>query len=110
MDATTDPTAAVERVREEVRLRNMSVRQAAAAGGVSNTTWGDYYATGIATPKMREAVARAFDWQLDWPENPPPLPEAREDQLIKLIAERVAKVDRLADEVSALRRPDRRSS
>jgi hypothetical protein len=109
MDTTTDPNAAVERVREEVRLRNMSVRQAAAAGGVSNTTWGDFYATGIATPKMRDAVARAFDWPLDWPENPPPLPEAREDQLIKLVAALALEVRGLADEVRELRREVRKS-
>jgi hypothetical protein len=94
---------AVDRVREEVRIRNLSVRQAATAGGISNTTWGDYYTTGIATPKIRDAVARVFGWPLDWPENPPPLPEAREDQLLKLIAELALEVRELAAEVRELR-------
>lgn len=103
-NAKPQPMTAVERVREEVRLRNMSVRQAAAAGGISNTTWGDFYTTGIATPKIRDAVARAFGWELDWPDNPPPLPEARDDQVMSMLKTLLNRIDDLEQKVDRLSR------
>lgn len=48
-----------------------SVRKAASLGGVSNTTWARYEESGVLTHGMRTAVARAFGFEGDWPENPP---------------------------------------
>lgn len=48
-----------------------SVRQAALAGGVSNTTWARYEESGNLTHGMRVAIAQAFGFEEDWPENPP---------------------------------------
>ncbi len=61
-----------ERVRRERELRGLSVRRAAELGGTSNETWGKYERglTGLS-PKVRTAVARAFEWPMDWPEHPP---------------------------------------
>jgi transcriptional regulator with XRE-family HTH domain len=62
-----------ERVREERRLRGLSVRAASTSGGVSNTAWGEWE-RGIRplTGGLRVAVAQTFGWASDWPENPPP--------------------------------------
>jgi transcriptional regulator with XRE-family HTH domain len=63
-----------QRLLHERRTRGMSARAAAAAGGVSNTTWGRLEAGEIdLTERTRLAVATAFGWQIDWPENPPPV-------------------------------------
>ncbi len=96
--------AVVERVAAEIRRLNFSMREVERRSGVSNTTLAKFFNDGRLTRKVREAFAVAFNWPADWPENPPPLPEAHRDELLTLIAELVAKVDRLADEVSALRR------
>lgn len=60
-----------ERVAQERRLRAMSARQAAAAGDISNTLWSKYEKHGIVTDAVRAGVARAFDWPMTWPEDPP---------------------------------------
>ena len=65
-----------ERVIAERRRRGWSQRRAAVAGGVSNTLWNDFEGGRVPTdgsraPTMRHAVADAFGWDLDWPENPP---------------------------------------
>lgn len=51
--------------------RGLSIRRAATLGGISNETWGRYEETGKLTPTIRSAVASAFGWPADWPENPP---------------------------------------
>jgi transcriptional regulator with XRE-family HTH domain len=67
------PNNVRQRVARERRLRGLSVRSAAVLGGVSNTTWGRWETSGVdLTDGMRVAVARAFGWGSDWPENPPP--------------------------------------
>lgn len=49
-----------------------SIRQASAAGGISNTAWASFEAgkSGLAG-RMRQAVAQAFGWDYDWPAGPP---------------------------------------
>jgi transcriptional regulator with XRE-family HTH domain len=70
----------IDRVRAERALRNVSVRQAARLTEVSNTTWSRWENEGgLPTPTMRKAVADAFGWDADWPENPPPLERSRHD-------------------------------
>lgn len=67
-EPTTD---LVERVVVERRLRGWSGREAAIAGGISNTTWSKFEAGGELGPAIRRGVAHAFGWPADWPENPP---------------------------------------
>jgi transcriptional regulator with XRE-family HTH domain len=59
--------AAADRVRLERLRRKWSVRQAASAGGISNTHW-QAFENGLQelTPGLSAAVARAFEWDLDW--------------------------------------------
>ena len=63
-----------ERVKEERKLRSLSVRRAAQAGGCSNTIWGDWEngKTADVGDTLRAAVVTAFGWPADWPEHPPP--------------------------------------
>lgn len=62
-----------EHVRNERNRRGWSVRSAATAGGISNTTWGGFESTGRVTDAVRIGVAQAFDWPTTWPESPPAL-------------------------------------
>jgi hypothetical protein len=56
-------------VQAERHRRALSIRQAARMADVSNTHWGDMEAgRAPLTGRMRQAVATAFDWPLDWPE------------------------------------------
>jgi transcriptional regulator with XRE-family HTH domain len=65
----------LDRVRTEREVRGLSIRQAANGTSVSNTTWNRWERGGGPPPaSIRKAVAEAFGWPLDWPENPPPLP------------------------------------
>lgn len=57
-----------QQVRQEREKRGLSVRAAAQAGGVSNTTWSRFEESGDLTPKMRRAVSQAFGWPAGWPE------------------------------------------
>lgn len=61
--------ALADRVRHERLRRGWSVRDAAAAGGISNTYWGQFedYKQPL-TPTIAAAVARAFDWEDTWPD------------------------------------------
>lgn len=69
------PVKPAERVAEERRLRgHLSIRQVSAGTSTSNETWSKFERTGIVTPKIRLAVAEAFGWPSDWPEQLPPLP------------------------------------
>jgi hypothetical protein len=68
------------------------MRRAAEAAGVSHTWW-DLVERGAQRrhDKAREAVARAFDWPLDWPENPPPPPViSQRDDAVLAAFERLA--------------------
>lgn len=82
-----DREALRARVELERRLRFSSDREAAAAGGVANTTWSRFMQTGEVTSGIRRAVATAFGWSMDWPENPPPSPVTPVDEREILAAE-----------------------
>ncbi len=101
--AESHPVDARDRVRAEITLRGWSDRAASIHAGFSNTVLNVYFRTNRVGPTLRSGLARAFGWELNWPENPPPLPEAREDQLLKLIAELALEVRELATEVRELR-------
>lgn len=110
------------RVTDEIKMRYGSVRRAAEASGMTNTTWGNWLRGRTElTPRLRSAIAEAFDWPLDWPDRPPPrpLPQGSEwDQFRALVSEgasagieNAARLDlaltmlqTLVDEVRALRR------
>jgi transcriptional regulator with XRE-family HTH domain len=65
----------VERVIAERQQRGLTIRQAAGLTDITNTTWSRWEnEAGDPSPKLRTAVATAFGWGQDWPENPPPLP------------------------------------
>jgi transcriptional regulator with XRE-family HTH domain len=65
----------VERVVAERQRRGLTIRQAAGLTDITNTTWSRWENDGgVPSPKLRTAVATAFGWGQDWPENPPPLP------------------------------------
>ncbi len=86
MPVTSD--AVRERVTLERTHRAWSVRTAASRGGISNETWGRYEKGGKLTPDMRAAIAKAFDWSADWPENPPTLtapPNGNNDSLNEVV-------------------------
>lgn len=85
---------AAEAVKRERRLRGWSVRAAATAGGVSNTTWSTYEATGVLTDKMQRAIVQAFGWDATWAEHLPAEPPSSGEDVLRM----------LVDEVAALRR------
>lgn len=61
-------------VQRERERRGWSIREAAARSGlVTNETWGRYENGGPLTGKMRRAVAQAFGWDTDWPDQQPPI-------------------------------------
>jgi transcriptional regulator with XRE-family HTH domain len=71
----------VDELRELVASRRralgLSIRQAAAKGGLSNQAWGGWEnptpgkPAPKLTPRLQSAIAVALDWPIDWPENPP---------------------------------------
>lgn len=79
---------AQQRVIEERRIRGLtSVRALTRTLPISNETWSKYERTGYLTHGMRVAVAQAFDWPTNWPEDPPPMPPTPPvDQLRQLRA------------------------
>jgi hypothetical protein len=87
----------VARVAVERRLRGWSGREAAIAGGISNTTWSKFEATGEIGDAMRRGAAKAFGWPMDWPENLPVMEIVGVDAVSQLRAE----VERLARVVQA---------
>ena len=89
------PGAAVRRVIAERLRRGWSIRTAAQAGQVSNTSWGDMEA-GVRpiTPKMQRAVAQAFGWDAGWPYNGGPTTMG--------VAERVAMLEEQVAHLSEL--------
>ena len=87
---SADEAAARERVVAERRRRGWSQRRAAVAAGVSNTYWNDYESgkvpvDGIRNP-IRQAVADAFGWPLDWPESAP-VPQQQSSATVRQVAE-----------------------
>lgn len=60
----------LERIRQERRRRGWSMRAAASAAGVSNTTWSRMEAGAVPiTPQMSQAIAHAFEWPSNWETN-----------------------------------------
>lgn len=113
-DAVDMAVDARERVAREMRVRGWSVRRVAATASergahVTNTTLGRYLDGGEATPKVRQAIAAAFDWSGSWPEDPPPLPDAdlaldvltRVDELERRMADIEATRDAAMPEIQA---------
>lgn len=70
---TRKPAAPVRRVITERRRRGWSARTAAQVAQISNTTWSGFERTGKLTDTIRQAVAEAFGWPVDWPERPTPV-------------------------------------
>ena len=101
----------VERVRLEIQTRRLSVREAARlAPGldyVTNDTWGRWLREGRPPrDRLTRAIAVAFSWPLNWPDELPPLDvmlPADDPAVVNLTAQ----VDRMAgrmDEIEALMR------
>lgn len=62
-----------EKVLQERRKRGWSVRRAAGAGHISNTTWGRYEAGDLElSGAIHNAIAVAFGWPHDWPDREVP--------------------------------------
>lgn len=95
-----------KRVAHERMMRGaMSIRQAAQLGGTSNQTWGVFEKTGTVTAAVRSAVAQAFGWNMDWPENPPPvvtLPNDVADELRAEVLALRAQVEELVSKADGL--------
>lgn len=89
-----------EHVRNERKRRGWSVRRAATAGGISNTTWGTFEAAGQVTDTVRVGVAQAFGWPTTWPEGPPALTPLVEGEPSN--ADLAAKLDALLQSNAAL--------
>ena len=99
---------AVNAVITERNRRGWSIRRAAVETGgiISNVWWGKFEDGSVdLTDKVREAVATAFGWPLDWPENPPAPPAVaeRDDQVLAAIAALADRVELLAAELRELR-------
>lgn len=74
------------------------MRQAATAGGVSNTTWSRFESgVGQLTPGIVQAVARAFDWPTDWPDNPPTVSPPVDAQTVTRLAQAVERLTHRVD-------------
>lgn len=77
-------------MRAERNRRALSVRQAAVLGGVSNTAWGDMeHGVVDLTPRLRMAVAAAFDWPEDWPETMTQAPDSTLVERIETLEQQV---------------------
>lgn len=77
----------IERVRMERRLRGWSVRQAAAAGGISNQAWSVFERGGAITGGIHRAVMQAFSWPETWQTDPPEVPIGQADVVAELRSE-----------------------
>lgn len=84
-------------IAERTRL-GLSVRKAAALGGIANTSWGNYEAGLDLTDQTRLAVAKALDWPEDWPTNLPPIPESEATKLLGEVQRLALVVQLLTDE------------
>lgn len=92
-------TEPVEAVKRERRLRGWSVRSAATAGGVSNTTWAAYESTGVLTDAMQRAIVRAFGWESTWADDVTAEPPAVEHDVLRML---VSEVAALREDVAAV--------
>lgn len=86
-------------VRAERLRRGWSVRQAAAAAGISNTWWGKFEdGRQPLTPMIANGVAKAYDWPTEWAAAPASMPRPEEVsrlfELVADLAERVAEMSR----------------
>lgn len=87
-----------EAVRLERTRRGWSVRTAAQHGGMSNTAWGDMEAGERAvSPLFQRAVAKAFDWPLDWPTSMVAPVDATVSERITTLEDSVARLTRAVD-------------
>jgi hypothetical protein len=107
---------AADRVRQELAHRKLSVREAARLvtgdAYVTNDTWGRFLNTGELGDKLTRAIAAAFGWPLNWPDEPPPL-EVRmpvDDPYVVNLTERLdrleARQERLIELLERLLRDD----
>jgi hypothetical protein len=89
---------AAERVRQELAHRKLSVREAARLvtgdAYVTNDTWGRFLNTGELGDKLTRAIAAAFGWPLNWPDELPPL-EVRMPVDDPAVANLTARMDRI---------------
>jgi len=107
-----------DRVRAERLNRNLSVRQAAALGGISNTWWGRFEdGKQPLTPAISAAVSAAFGWDQSWAVSLPHagVGELRaqvadlSDRVVVLEQQLEALTDAVAERASAPRAPVPRS-
>lgn len=77
-------------------------------------TWWDLVERGAQRrhDKAREAVAQAFGWPLDWPENPPapPVVSQRDDQVMAALASMTEQIVALTAQVARLEDAARRAA
>lgn len=99
---TLDDMNLRERVTAARRLRGWSIRAAAYAGGIANTTWGNWENGNVEEPsdKVRSAVSKAFDWPMDWPENPLPPNDHATYETLDAIATRLDAHERLLHHIA----------
>lgn len=104
-----------ERVALELKLTGLSARGAAELANrkagkhvVSNQTINNFLnGDGAPTPVVRHGLALAFDWETDWPENPPASPVSELDRdSVGLILDAINGVSE--DALAALRQLDER--
>jgi transcriptional regulator with XRE-family HTH domain len=90
-------------VLRERRKRGWSVRRAAGAGHISNTTWGRYESGDLElSGAIRNAIAVAFGWPPDWPEREvPDWDAAVSDATVKVTAALERIEARIEGEVSS---------
>jgi hypothetical protein len=93
-------------VRQERLRRGLSATRAGELGGISKDGW-RHIELGIAkrADHWRIAVAKAFGWPEDWPDNPPDPPEVVEvkDQLADALASIQQQMVSLRAEVAEVR-------
>lgn len=89
------PLALRELVKKERGASSVHkvVRLLGADAPISNSYWSAWEAGSVPlTDGIRAAVAQAFGWELDWPENPPAAPISSLDALRSEVAELRAEV------------------
>jgi hypothetical protein len=94
----------VAHVRQQ-RALTLGAAASASDGRISHETWRRFErGDGELTKRVREGIAKAFGWDLTWPENPPVAVEVtpRDDQLMALVAELVDEVRMMRGELRSL--------
>jgi len=107
MLSVTDPGVLAEHVRQERARLGLTLRSAtelarAAHVKIKFQTWHKFERDGKVTPTIRSAVAAAFDWPKDWPENPPALTEWNQHTLLETVTLRVAALEQGQEEIRDL--------